>query len=297
MRYFAVIVTCLSLTLQTGCQDRLFESHKKSPLESKVAPMSYDVSIKIGEQGSAFAKRYPKKIRIAHQPAGIDFYNLDWDRAPRGRVTLDHGQYSFTVDDVLGLWAPQDLQDRSSEGLSEFHLNAGLTTADTISHKEALLQMYAMLRAFEKLGWKSITPRSRPRLRGKERLSHVLNVDSSIGLDASQTPNHEEWMQLENMTQWEFYADHLYLEVNFMRQSAGENSPNVGAYLIGFVIKSEAEYFRNHVKSEDRQRWKQVLPGVLAHLANLRAENEAKLRAKGIAIDESYQDPPVPDLK
>jgi hypothetical protein len=292
MRYQVAVLIISVLPLVVSC-------HQSSPAalhaSQKEKSMLLDITLKIGEQGTSLAKRYPE-LRIDRQPAGIDFYEKRWTQTPRGRLTMDHGKHSFTIDNVYSFSSLLD-KDLEQEGILKFRLNAGLTTADTISHKEALVQMYAMLRAFEKQGWKSITQHGDPRLRGKDRLNYVLDGMHSISLDTNYTPNPDEWMRLANMTQWEFYADHLYLEVNFMRQSAGENSPNVGAYLIGFVIKSEAEYFRNHVKSEDRQRWKQVLPGVLTHLASLRAEEEAKLRAKGIAIDESYQDPPVPDLK
>jgi hypothetical protein len=292
MRHLVTVLIVSLLITMASCHKRLSPQPQG---QEKANSMLYDMTLKIGEQGAAFSKRYPV-VHVDRQPAGVDFYEVNWNTDPRGRVTLDHGKHSLTINDVYGI-SGLVVKKLEQEGILQFELNAGLTTADTISHKEALVQMYAMLRAFEKQGWKSITQHGDPRLRGKDRLNYVLDGMHSISLDTNYTPNPDEWMRLANMTQWEFYADHLYLEVNFMRQSAGENSPNVGAYLIGFVIKSEAEYFRNHVKSEDRQRCKQVLPGVLAHLANLRAEEEAKLRAQGIAIDESYQDPAVPDLR
>ena len=67
--------------------------------------------------------------------------------------------------------------------------------------------------------------------------------------------------------------------------------------MLTFNIKTETEYFRGYAGPDDRLRWKQVVPQELVKVAALRASKEAELRAKGVVIDESYQDPPVPVMK
>ena len=56
----------------------------------------------------------------------------------------------------------------------------------------------------------------------------------------------------------------------------------------------EAEHFRDYVGPDNRKRWRELLPAELAKLVPMRAEAEAKMCAKGIQIDETYQDQPAP---
>lgn len=252
------------------------------------------VTIKVGEQGPAFEKRYPNLVKVGRHPAGIDFYKIDLDSNPRGIVTMEHGKHSFTIDDVLGITGTYD-HNFLNEGISEFDIYAGITAPELISHDEARLKMYAILQRILQAGWQMNIPRSRPRLHGKDAFNYYL-IDSSMSLDTSYLPTFEEWMKINSLTDWSFYADHVYLSVNFTRESTLTDPTKPGAYLISFNLKSENEFYRGYVGGEHRKEWKTRLPAELAKLAPLRAVAEAKLRAQGVKIDETYQDPPVPDL-
>ncbi|TCV90686.1 hypothetical protein [Sulfurirhabdus autotrophica] len=254
------------------------------------------ISIKIGEQGTAFAQRYPALVKIQHQPAGVNFYDVDWKQATPGSVTIEHGKYSFVIENVMSVMAGQDLGDEANEGLTEFSINAGITAPDRIPHDEARLKMYAILQQIVQAGWQMNITRSMPRLRGKDALDYQL-VDDYTSLDASYVPTFEEWMKIDSRTDWRFYADHIFLTVNFTRESSLTDPTKPGAYLISFNLKSENEFYRGYVGGEHRKEWKARLPAELAKLAPLRAAAEAKLRAQGVKIDETYQDPPLPDLR
>ncbi len=254
------------------------------------------ISIKIGEQGTAFAQRYPALVKIQHQPAGVDFYDVDWKQATPGSVTIEHGKYSFVIENVLSVMAGQDLGDEANEGLTEFSINAGITAPDRIPHDEARLKMYAILQRILQAGWVTQIDRGDPRIRGKDAFNYVMTTSHYSSLDAAYVPTFEEWMRIESRTTWYFYADHLYLSVNFTRESTLTDPTKPGAYLISFNLKSENEFYRGYVGGEHRKEWKTRLPAELAKLAPLRAAAEAKLRAQGVRIDETYQDPPLPDL-
>ena len=103
-------------------------------------------------------------------------------------------------------------------------------------------------------------------------------------------------MHIESNMTWALYADHVYLDVNFTRDHTLTDPAKPGAYLTSFTLKNEAEHFRGCVDSRERKRWKELLPAELLKLSPMRAEAEAKMRAKGIKIDETYQDPPLPNL-
>jgi hypothetical protein len=115
-----------------------------------------------------------------------------------------------------------------------------------------------------------------------------------MGLDPAHIPSFEEWMRIETRTGWKFYANGVFMDVNFTRESTLTDPSKPGAYILSFDVSTEVEHFRGYAESKDRLRWKEIVPGVLPTLAKIRADKEAALRAKGIAIDESYQDPPVP---
>ncbi len=278
-----LILLCLNLVLLTGCQDNV----------KKEAPISSNTIVHLGEQGEAFAKHYPSQINIDRQPAGVDFYSIDWKPSAPGTVTFEHGKHTFTVKNALDVSGYQNI-DFPEEGMPELDITAGITAPEFIAHDEARQQMFAILQRISQAGWQIFIDRDDPRLRGKDAFNYVMTTSHYSTLDASYLPTFEEWMQIESRTIWKFYADHVYLEVNFTREHTLTDPTKPGAYLINFNLKNEAEHFRGYVGPDNRKRWKELLPAELAKLPPMRAEAEAKMRAKGVQIDETYQDPPVP---
>ena len=256
--------------------------------------MQNPIVLIVGEQAAEFEKRYSNLLRIKREPAGLDFYKIDWDEKHPGIATVSKGKYSFEIQDVIGLSGTYN-HDNEAEGITEFNLYAGITSANLIAHDEARLKTYRLLKKIEDAGWKIVTSRSRPRLVGKERFSYLLNNSSAIGLDLSYIPTLAEWMKIEDGTDWMFYTDHVYLTVNFSRERTLTDTAKPGAYLLNFNLKSEFEQFRGYVPSDDRQNWKALLPAALPKLAAMRTQKEEELRIKGFKINESYQDPPVPN--
>ena len=258
--------------------------------------MANNVSIKLGESAAAFMKRYPG-AKVTRQPAGLDFYKIDWDTRPRGIVTIEHGKNTFAIEDVLGMTTSEDQAEFKKEGLFEYTIFAGISDPDLIPHDEARVKTYALLRNLMEHGWKPIVARSDPRISGRARFLHAMSVDESIGLDPLYVPTLDEWMQIPSRVDWMFYANGAYLDVNFTRERTLTDPNKPGSYLLTFSIKTETEYFRGFADPDNRLRWKEVVPQELVKVAALRAKKEAELRAEGVPIDESYQDPPVPSFK
>ncbi len=259
--------------------------------------MTQEVSVRIGEPGPDFAKRYAGQIRKIHQPAGVDFYKIDWSQESPGLVRIEHGKNSFAVEYVLGISSGQELGELFREGLYEFDISSGITQPDLISHDDARLKTYAVWRRILEAGWRQVIERSEPRLQGKARQDYMFATTNSNGLDATYLPTFEEWMRIQSRTPWSFYANGLYLEMSFTRERTLTDPAKPGSYLLTFNIKTEAEYFRGYAGPDNRLRWKEVVPQELVKVAALRANKEAELRSRGIAVDESYQDPPAPSLK
>ena len=62
-------------------------------------------------------------------------------------------------------------------------------------------------------------------------------------------------------------------------------------------VRSEPEFYKDFLASDDREDWKKLLPAELKRMAQERAQTEARLKKMGIAIDEDYQDPPIKALE
>ncbi len=254
------------------------------------------ISIKLGEQGDAWQKRFPELIKFYSPTPNTINYSADWKQSAPGTVNIEHGQHSFEIYHVLSassLIANREAQD----GLSKFSINAGITAPDLISHDEARVKVYELLKKIEQAGWTVITGRGDPRLTGKERFNYVTGKDSTAGLGVDYTPSVEEWMRIENLTQWSFYANKQFLNVYFKRESSLLDPNKPGSYLLTFTLVSEIEHFRGYVDSSDRARWKELFPNEIATYPPSRAKAETTLKAQGIKIDETYQDPPLPNLK
>jgi hypothetical protein len=248
------------------------------------------VTVRVGEAGAEFSHRYAGQVHLVHQPAGIDFYVLDWDRPPYPAVKVDAGSHSFTIPNVIGIQGQQDL-DEVAEGLSEFSVYARVTPAGQVTHDEARVVTYGLLREIRNAGWQSVIDPGAPRLSGRERLGYALSRNKYVGLDPNYDVTLAEWMQIENRTPWFFHAPGNFLEVSFQRESSLMQADKVGAYLLTFVLKSDAEYFRSYVDSDERAQWRAALPGILQKLALTRSKKEVEQAAMGKVIDQRYVDP------
>lgn len=289
-----IIGSLLSIACSEQDHQRLAANERTT---NNADAMSAPMLLKLGESGIDFAKRYPDQVRVTHQPAGLDFYNARWPKAPHASVKVEAGSRSFIVEHALSVQSAQELGPLEGEGLYEFTINAGLTEPDLIAHDEARVKTYAILNELVRIGWKPVVERSEPRLRGKDRFDHTMATDSVNGLDPDYLPTFDEWMRIESRTPWTFHAPGAYLQVSFTRERTLIDPAKPGSYMLTFNVQTEAEHFRGYVESDDRHRWKVVLPQVLAGLSDARAQKEKELRAKGVRMDEAYVDPRASGLE
>lgn len=253
------------------------------------------VEIEVGENGSSFASTNADRLKINRQPAGLNFYEIRFPRRERGTATLNSGAQKFIIENVLSITGTEDM-DFKDEGISEFSIISAITESDLISHDEARVKFFGMLQGLTRAGWKTTIPLDAPRLRGEEMMRYGLRGKNQATLDPSYVPSLDEWMRMNSLTGWEFYANHTYLNVTFTREHTLTDSTRPGAYIVSVDLKNEAEEFRRHVDGRDRNRWKEVLPKQLKELVHERERKETELRLQGVKIDNTYVDPPIPDL-
>lgn len=258
------------------------------PEESNV---SSPLIIRLGETGEAFQKRNPSGVRVNRQPAGIDFYGLDWDRAPYASVRFVQGDHSFEFHHVNGVQTSEDREAFKEEGFTEWTVHALLDPAQELSHGEAEARIHMLLRAAMDAGWRQYVDGGDPRLRGRDRLNLVLHGATWLGLDVRHEPSLQDWVKIPDRTPWKLCVEGAFMEVSFTRQALPTSDASKAVYLMTFNIKSQNEYLRSGVESDQLPKWREVLPAVLKQAAAQRAEEERVLRERGLEIDEGYVDP------
>lgn len=252
------------------------------------------IELRIGETGESFVRRNPTLPSVDRQPAGLNFYELNWSTKAMGQVILESGAGSVKIPNVINITGTED-GSLPDEGISEFHVNSTITNATMIGHDEARVRTFAYLNEISKNGWKVVIPRSMPRIRGKDMSDYQLNTGHITTLDLNYVPSLEEWMRYEDLTTWAFYANHVFLQVQITREHTLIDPSKPGAYLLSTNLESERQHFRSYVNGRDRARWSELLTSEVTKMAQQRAKMESEFRSKGVTIDETYIDPPLPD--
>ncbi|MCI1003672.1 hypothetical protein HWE01_02495 [Herbaspirillum sp. C7C8] len=263
-----------------------------SPSSPERPPMS-SLTVSINESPEKLLRDNAGQIKVTQQGPGVNFYTAHWAQQNPGSVTIAHGRYTLTIPYVLGFQGMEESR-APSEGIVQYEVFAGVTAPDLIGHDEARKKLFALLQAIRKAGWTPFIERDDPRIRGEQRLDYVMRNSSASSLDPDYEPTFTEWMALEDLSKWTFCADHTYLAVAFKREASLGDPVKPGSYLLTYTVMGENQHFRTYVAPKDRDRWKELLPGVVKELQEQRQRAEQGWRAKGARIDETYHDPPVP---
>jgi hypothetical protein len=279
------IVSLLMMAILSGCI--------RAGEEAEI--VDSNINLNINEPSADYVRRHSSLIKVNNRPPGVHFYVARWDREKPGTANFDHGENAFSIENILSITAVEDSLS-PQEGLVKFNVNAALAATDLIGHDEARKRFLSVLQTIRKAGWHIFIDQGDPRLRGQAMLNFALSGSSSSSLDADYEPTFAEWMSTRSNMIWQFYANHVYLTVSFSREPTLLDPQKPGAYLISFTIESENEHYRGYVPSNQRAQWKSALPSHLEYLPGMRQKKEDELRAKGIRIDETYQNPPIPNL-
>lgn len=251
------------------------------------------VEISINIPGDRLKEKYPALVSVNRQPAGLSFFKMTWSSNNKGIVRLTHGAHTFDFSDVLSLLGTQDDEQRKPE-ISEFTIICGISGVSGISHSAARDRFFGIIDRLEKAGWKSTVRFSAPRLSGKDMMKYRLESGESVTLASDYIPTIDEWMKLEDLSTWEFYADGVFLRMNFLRDEKKLDPSKPGAYIINFNIQSDIEYFKSFVDPDHREEWQTFLPESLKESLDRRQLREESLRKKGFKINTDYKDPPLP---
>ncbi|WP_336951646.1 hypothetical protein [Acinetobacter sp. AS167] len=250
------------------------------------------------ETGEQFVARTQPESSNPLPTSSTTFYKLRWHKNPI-KIQIEHGANSIAVDYVIGVLSGVA---NPSELISEYDISAGLSNDDTMSHDQARLVMLAIFKDLKQAGWQRYISLSGPRLTGKDALKYAST--HTYELDPDYAYSLDEWMQLEDGSRWMLQANGIYLTIQMYREQSKMDPQQPGAYYVSYKFQSEKEYYAPHFKDDDLKksainaaRWVSLYPGIKKQMNQIREQREAELKAQGITIDESYQDPALVSKK
>ncbi|WP_252047927.1 hypothetical protein [Acinetobacter bereziniae] len=244
------------------------------------------------ETGAQFAARIQANTDNPLPTSSTTFYNQQWHQNPID-VVIEHGANSITLHHVIGV---QTAVANSHDLITSNDVNAGLSNDDTMSHDQARLAMLAIFKDLKQAGWQRYISLSGPRLTGNDALKYAST--HTYELDPDYVYSLDEWMQLKGGSRWMLQANGIYLTITVRRDQTKMDPSKPGAYFVSYDFVSEKEYYAPHFKDDDLKksainaaRWVSLYPGIKKQMNQIREQREVELKAQGVTIDESYQDP------
>ncbi|MFW1642263.1 hypothetical protein [Acinetobacter guillouiae] len=246
------------------------------------------------EKGAQFAARIQANIDNPLPTSTTTFYNQQWHQNPID-VVIEHGANSITIHHVIGV---QTSVANSNALITSNDVNAGLSDDDSMSHDQARLAMLAIFKDLKQADWQRYISLSDPRLTGKNAWDYAIKELYIYALDPDYVYTLDEWMQLGDGASWVFQANGIYLTITLRRDQTKMDPSKPGAYFISYEFVSEKEYYAPYFTDDDLKKWEinaarwvSLYPGIKKQMNQIREQREAELKAQGITIDESYQDP------
>ncbi|NWK44548.1 hypothetical protein [Ralstonia pickettii] len=282
------LLATLAALLLVGCQP---SSTNKS---SSKTVMPQSIEIEIGESPQALIGRYGKAVDVDNkneQAYGVTFYAVDWPDSSQGTVVIKNRESEVRLDTALGVSGSFD-KAHADEGIYDYSISLGIPPRNNVTHDQARLQFYEMLKRIQQAGWKRWIYPENPRLSGGEAFRYRLVKDQGVdSLDPGYVPSLEDWMKLPDMTSWRFYLHGVYMDVQMSRDSKRMRMDELGAYFVKIKLEGYANYWRNAFNEQDRPHWRDLFPGLQRQMRAERAGAEQKLKVQGYAIDTGYHNP------
>ncbi|MBN9355547.1 MAG: hypothetical protein J0I15_03770 [Herbaspirillum huttiense] len=255
--------------------------------------MPSNITIQVNDPVDTFMRQAPSAIKILKQPAGLNFYVLQWGKSQLGKVSIQFGSRSVDIADVRLLQGEENL-DFPEEHISNWKIYLGLSNGSELSHEQAKKKIYALLNTLAGKGWRNLIDPDDPRLVGRERFEYVINHSPASGLNIDYVPTMDEWMRLENLSHWSFHADGSFLTVTMQRDQGALDMTKPGHYILVLNLMGESEGFRAYVPPKAKTQWRSEIAPLWKALHERRIQREAQARREGKRIDAAYQDPPLP---
>ncbi|MCY1358797.1 hypothetical protein D9M69_453400 [compost metagenome] len=259
------------------------------------------LELRFGEIMQSLLNRSPVELHAnCLRPADICFHEFDYSaNSPRlPSIVIKHNDQSLKLEHVIHLMTSSNAA--ATTDVEKFDITIR-GRPDNSTHEENRRFVYSIVAAIKAAGWMRYISPTSPRVPGAQA-GNIDTPDKIAGLyvfshpwfDPDYTMPLEQWNKVEGFYDWYFYSSGVHLNLSAIRIDTKADPANRGNYLVSLELKVDDYYWRYYFDTKEEQaNWKKLLPAELRKYAELRAENEARLRAAGIEIDESYQNPPI----
>ncbi|MFT4908696.1 MAG: hypothetical protein ACI978_002793 [Oleispira sp.] len=290
--YSLLFILMLSIT---GCDT---DTNKEESSRMNGNKSSQPLVFTVGEYPTDFIQRMKnigQTIGVDRQPAGLNFYTIDFPQGTRKIAQIEHGPYSFDTPPVMGFMGTENM-DFPESGINDLDFTfVRKDDGQKNTHEQAREFFMGYIKMLADLGWQRFISPSEPRLSGPQSYQYILEDDHYYVPDLNVEPNLKTWKAMENSHIWTLYADNLFMEIKYRRKqdpSDQNKTPDESAYYIfSLEITTKDEFAKGYMDFANRDTWQQHWASEIKPLKTLRYKIEAELRDKGYIIDTSYQDP------
>jgi hypothetical protein len=263
------------------------------------------VDITLGGSVAGLIKSSPVEISSdCSEHLQLCFHEFDFPSSAKSlpTVSVHNGRGALSLDHVVGLTIFEGLEWMEGK-LKSFDLTLrGVPSRSDVPVAKEFA--YSVIHQILDAGWARYIRTRDPRIPGSEsekfpncgKLSGE-RISSHPCLDPAYEMSDQQWWSVDMFYRWYFYKDGFYLTLKAWR-SRGEKDP-VGhaSYLFTLKFESEQRFWLSAFQGEDRLKWKELLPALLEKHKIRRQKLEDDAERAGIAIDRTYQDPPIAALQ
>ena len=231
------------------------------------------------------------------------FHTFDFPSASKVLPTLfiESGQSVLRLDHVVALNI-YDNEKRIQGKLDSVDLTLrGVPSRSDVPVAKGFA--YSVIQKILDAGWTRYIPAYDPRIPGAESKKTLKceklftkNISSHPCFDPGYEMSDEQWWNVDMFYYWYFYKDGFYLTLKAWKSSGEKDPIGHASYLFSLKFESEREYWLSSFEGKDRLKWKELLPALLEKYQSSREKLEAEAERAGIAIDRTYQDPPIAAL-
>ncbi|WP_395344333.1 hypothetical protein PN836_006070 [Ningiella sp. W23] len=277
MMMFSVIVAAL-IFYSSSSEEASMNIKQEAFIELKMPPEKF---IRVNELDEEKA--------VDAQPAGVNFYQIDWPSDDRGSVYVDHSKYSFTIENSLGVMGSYQLS-KPDRGIYTFNISGGMASQSDISHDEARIRFMDFLQKMQELGWRNFRNFSDARLTSQEGVKYALEKDSFYTMPLEYRLTLEQWMKVDSQ-KWRMYADGMFVFISFIRDNTRLDLDKPSGYFFRYEIMDGQQLAKLELPSDEMDNVKSAFPSKLQELLDQRHKKEVMLEEQGFEIDTSYSDP------
>ena len=294
-KLLTVSYSLLLILSVTGCDT---DTNKEENSNMNGNKPSQPLVFTVGENPTDFIQRMKnvgQPIGVDRQPAGLNFYTIDFQQGARQTMRLEHGMHSFNIPPVMSFMGTEDV-DLPELGIKLLRFSfVRKDDGQKNTHEQAREFFIGYIKMLADLGWQRFITTSSPRLSGSQSYQYMIENKHNYIPDINFEPNLKTWKAMEDSHIWTLYADDLFINIKYRRKqdpSDKNKAPDKSAYYIfSLEITTKDEFAKGYMKFEQRDTWKQHWVPIIKRLKTRRYKIEAELRDKGYTIDTSYQDP------